>query len=225
MRFLLRPGTWCTPTTAPHELSGRAVSGPTRPARRAGLLPISGLLVAALLSGCSSGPSVRSPGDLTNPALSPRFSQWLVGPIARMASEEELRSYLALSDDEAARSFIEDFWARRDPDPDRPGNRIRELFQRRAETADRRFSEAGYLGRRTDRGTIFVLFGEPEETTFETSPRRGGDPIIVWVYGREPERGLHGEKPQRWYRFVKRGDLTVFYDARRSRRPLSDEPF
>lgn len=192
--------------------------------RALGALAGLGAFVLVLVA-CSAGPSPRSAGDLTNPALSPSLSQWLVGAIGRMASEEEIRSYLALADDEEARRFIAEFWERRDPDPGSPGNRIREVFERRAETADRRFSEAGYLGRRTDRGTIFVLYGEPEETDFETSPRRGGEPIVVWIYGRNPDEGLDGREPQRWYRFVKQGDLTVFYGDRRPRRPLADEPF
>jgi GWxTD domain-containing protein len=190
-----------------------------------------GLLLALLplLSGCAGAgavaPASRSAADLTNARLSLERSQWLVGPIALMATVAEVREYLALADDAAAAAFEEAFWQRRDPDPTRPGNPARVLFERRVADADRRFGEAGYRGRRTDRGAIFVLHGEPESIDFEINPRADEPPLEVWTYGRDAQPGLGGRQPAPTYRFIKQGDLTVFYlqsplDDHRVRREL-----
>ena len=170
------------------------------------------LLTAALVLGaCAGGAGPRDAVDLTNVFLSPSWSQWMVGPIGALATSEEVAAFQALTSDEAAAAFAEQFWARRDPDPERPGNPVRELFETRAEQADRRFSEAGYLGRRTARGTVFVLQGDPAEIRYESPQRPGQEPIEVWVYSDATAQGLDGQPPQRWYRFVKEGELTVRY--------------
>ena len=135
----------------------------------------------------------------------------MVGPIAVMATPEEIDAYRALDSDAAAAAFVERFWERRDPAADRPGNPLRERFESRAEVADRRYAEAGYLGRRTARGTVFVLYGEPDAVEYESPRRPGSEPIEVWSYDEDREPGLDGRAPERWYRFVKDGDLTVFY--------------
>jgi GWxTD domain-containing protein len=149
--------------------------------------------------------------ELTNFRLSPDHSQWLVGAIAWMAEESEIQQYLALSDDQAAESFITEFWSRRSAPF--PAEQPRAVFERRAVEADRRFSESARLGRRTDRGTIYVLYGEAEEVTFEmpTRPSRlRQEPIEVWAYPRDAEAGLDGEQPKRRYFFVKKDTVTTF---------------
>ena len=172
------------------------------------------LAVAALLAaGCAAGPTAATPtaADLNNTYLSPGLSQWLVGAISRMVTRQEAETFLALRDDAAASAFIEAFWAARDPDPARPGNPLRELFEQREREADRRFSEAGYLGRRTDRGRTFVLYGEPAKIDHELNPREGQPPLERWDYAVEKTVGLNHRRPAAAYRFVKQGDLTVLF--------------
>jgi GWxTD domain-containing protein len=173
----------------------------------------SGVLAAA---GCGSGTQTRGgPGaEAINPYLGPAYSQWLVGPIGRMATAEEMDAFLALRDDQAAAAFIEAFWERRDPAPVRPDNPLLTTFEERAAEADRRFTESGYSGRRTDRGTIYILFGEPEKTDYEISPHPDDPPVEVWFYPADAERGLSGEQPAQTYRFIKRRDVTTFYTPR-----------
>lgn len=170
------------------------------------------LLVALLAAGCAAGPSpVPTAAELNNTYLSPALSQWLVGAISRMVTREEAEAFLALRDDATATAFIEAFWAARDPDPARPGNPLRDVFERREREADRRFSEAGYLGRRTDRGRTFVLFGEPAKIDHEINPREGDPPVERWDYTVEKTVGLNRRRPGPTYRFVKQGDLTVLF--------------
>jgi GWxTD domain-containing protein len=174
-------------------------------------------LAAAVLAGAGCGlgggaPRVRA-ADLVNFQLGPEHSHWLVGPIAAMATPEEVRQYLALTGDFAALDFAEAFWARRDPDPAERGNPPREAFERRAEEADRLFGEAGIRGRRTPRGTIRVLYGAPATVEFDTAPG-GGAPIEVWRYPADAPPGLDGRPPERLYWFRKQGELTRPYQPR-----------
>ncbi len=181
---------------------------------RAGLLTVllAGLLTVLLAAGCAgSAPARRSAVDLTNPFLGPDYSQWLVGAVAELAAPEEVEGFLALRDDAAAGEFVRLFWERRDPAPDRPGNQLLDAFEQRAAAADRLYTEAGYAGRRTARGALFVLYGPPKNVAFEVAPREGEPPIEVWTYGGSSPAGLTGRPPAPVYRFVKRGDLTVPY--------------
>jgi GWxTD domain-containing protein len=182
--------------------------------------------VALFAAGCGSGGATtpHHAADLNNTYLSPALSQWLIGAVSRMATAEEVQAYLALRDDAAATTFIEQFWARRDPDPSRAGNPLRDLFEQREKDADRRFSEAGYLGRRTDRGRTYVLYGEPVKIDFEINPRAGEPPVERWSYAVESPPGLDRRRPAPVYRFVKSGDLTVFYTVPISQRGTLLEP-
>lgn len=175
-----------------------------------------------LLSACAeSGIRRNDPATLTNPALSPGLSQWLVGAIAHLANDQEIRQYLALSTDSEAKRFIDHFWAVRNPYPKNPGNALRQLYERRARAADRLYSEGGVVGRHTDRGAIFILYGPPARTTFEVGPqRKGGPALVVWKYPPDAKPGLDGRKPDPVYRFWKPADLTVLYRGR-VQRPLT----
>lgn len=202
-----------------------AVSVPRR--TRTLLVAVASLLVALSvlgLAGCGSGgaASPRPPGELTNLRLGPDYSHWLLGPVAHMATQEEIEAFRALDDDLAALELVEAFWARRDPDPATPANEARLTFELRARDADRRYGEAGVLGRRTPRGTIHVLYGEPASIDFEI-PLDEGEPIEVWTYSEDASVGLDGRAPAPVYRFRKQGELTRPYQpgGRRDTLPAS----
>lgn len=183
------------------------------------------VLLPLTLGGCAESRPGTGIADLTNAALSPAYSQWLIGPVAHLATVEEVRQYLALpSDDEAAR-FIDAFWARRNPHPASSRNAARELFEKRCAEADKLYTEAGYSGRRTDRGAVYVIFGPPADVRMEISARATDPPIELWTYKATHEPSLSGRSPQTAYRFVKRGDLTVlWYGNVLQRRPPPSVP-
>lgn len=184
-------------------------------ARRASALAVAALLLAA------SADAAKKTGkreDLVNIHLGPAYSTWLVGAISWMATPDETAAYLLLRDAAAAASFIDAFWQRRDPSLEAPGNPVREVFEERAEEADKLFREAALPGSATDRGIIHILFGEPEETAYELSSRPGEDAIESWRYPPDAAAGLNGEKPDRIYNFASEGGLTVFY-----RKPLTPD--
>ncbi|HEX3127141.1 MAG TPA: GWxTD domain-containing protein [Thermoanaerobaculia bacterium] len=173
------------------------------------------VLAGLLALGCGSTAS-RNPVDITNPFLGPEYTGWLVGAVSRLATPQEIQAFLAIQDDEKAREFVEAFWAKRDPNPDKPGNPIREAFEDRAAYADKAFSESGIQGRRTDRGAIFILYGTPSKIDHEVPPVPGASPLEVWIYEDTKPAGLDGRKPGT-YRFIRRGDLTVLYSPGQQR--------
>lgn len=194
-------------------------------------LALAAALLAALVAAgaCAGGTTPRTIEDLTNPYLGPQNSQWLIGAVARLATPEEVQGYLALRDDAAAEAFIRDFWARRDSNSAAPGNALRETFEARSADADRLYSEAGMVGRRTARGTVHILYGRPSKIDFEVSPNPGDGPIELWLYAEGSPAGLDARTPARFYRFIRRGDLTVPYkpgerDPRFSRDPTRQPP-
>jgi GWxTD domain-containing protein len=149
--------------------------------------------------------------DLTNFRLGPEHAQWLVGPIAHLATEAERRQYLDLTEDSAAEAFIEAFWAHRGPNLVFPPTGPKYVFEERAIEADRVFSEGTFLGRRTDRGTVFILYGSPQSVEHASSPTRFGPPIEIWNYPKKAENGLDGRRPDRSYGFRMQDSVTRFF--------------
>jgi GWxTD domain-containing protein len=148
---------------------------------------------------------------LINPFLGPEYARWLVGPVARIASDDEVRAFQALTDDAAAEKFVEEFWQkRRRPEGDYRKS-LREVFEERVAEADHQFTEDSVKGSRSDRGTIHVLHGPPEEVDYEVAPWYGGPPIEVWIYPKDAPEGLDGEKPKKRYEFIEDEGRTVFY--------------
>ena len=152
--------------------------------------------------------------ELVAHRLGAQYSQWLVGPVARMATQAEIDEFLALRSDDGAELFVEEFWRSRDDDPSQDGNAVRELFAQRAAAADEEFTEAAYPGRRTDRGTTLILYGKPEQTEYEQFHDVSEPDVELWKYPKKADRGLDGRRPERQYRFARRGDLTTFYRPR-----------
>lgn len=178
--------------------------------RRSLLLALA-LAAGSLILACGGAEIGHTRADLTNPFLGPEYSAWLVGPISRLATPQEIERFLALHDDSQAAAFIDSFWQARKPSANASANALYETFKSRCAAADRLFSEAGFLGQRTDRGTILVLYGAPTKTTFQVSPAPQDPAIEVWLYSREAPPGLDGKQPAPLYRFIKRGELTVTY--------------
>jgi GWxTD domain-containing protein len=98
---------------------------------------------------------------------------------------EEREIFKSLPDKLSREEFIQEFWDKRDPDPDTPENEFREEFFRRIEYANDRFIEGG-PGWKTDRGRIYIYLGPPDKTDeirTHMNPNFRG-PILYWMYYR-----------------------------------------
>ena len=89
------------------------------------------------------------------------YKTWLTQDVVWIITDEETKSFKSLSNDEERDAFIEQFWLRRNPNPDSPENEFREEHYRRIAYANEHFA-AGKPGWKTDRGHIYISFGAPD---------------------------------------------------------------
>jgi len=121
------------------------------------------------------------------------YKSWLDQDVAYIISDEERKAFKNLGNDEERDAFIEQFWLRRNPNPDSPDNEFREEHYRRIAYANEHFA-AGKPGWKTDRGHIYIAFGAPDSTDSHPSggsyqrpmDEGGGEtstfPFEVWHY-------------------------------------------
>jgi GWxTD domain-containing protein len=102
--------------------------------------------------------------------ISGAYKTWLTQDVAWIISDQETKAFKSLSNDEERDAFIEQFWLRRNPNPDSPDNEFREEHYRRIAYANEHFA-AGKPGWKTDRGHIYISFGKPD--SIESHPSGG----------------------------------------------------
>lgn len=127
-------------------------------------------LVLVLVAGASYS---NSPADRSDNRDSDRvqyYKKWLEEDVVYIISEEEKKVFKDLTTDEECESFIEQFWARRDPDPRTGDNPFKEEHYRRIAYANERFT-SGIPGWKTDRGRVYIMYGKPDE--LESHPTGG----------------------------------------------------
>ncbi len=98
------------------------------------------------------------------------YKTWLNEDVAWIITDQERAAFKSLSNDEERDAFIEQFWLRRNPNPDSPENEFREEHYRRIAYANEHFA-AGKPGWKTDRGHIYIAFGKPD--SIESHPAGG----------------------------------------------------
>jgi GWxTD domain-containing protein len=107
------------------------------------------------------------------------YKTWLEQDVPYIISDEERKAFKNLSNDEEREAFIENFWLRRNPNPDSPENEFRDEHYRRIQYANDHFA-AGKPGWKTDRGHIYIAFGKPD--SIDSHPSGG-------AYNRPIEEG------------------------------------
>jgi len=101
--------------------------------------------------------------------------------IKYIATQKEIDQYKKLDSLNAKREFLYNFWKQRDPDPSTPINEFKEDYMKRVEYANRNFgvySKEGYL---TDRGRVYLIYGEPDQRDFYPS-EPNMKPYEIWFY-------------------------------------------
>lgn len=121
------------------------------------------------------------------------YKKWLDQDVRWIITDQERKAFLGLSNDEERDNFIEQFWRRRNPDPESPDNSFREEHYRRIAYADEHFP-AGKPGWMTDRGHIYIAYGpadsiesHPSGGTYDRPQEEGGGetstfPFEIWHY-------------------------------------------
>ncbi|MEO8434342.1 MAG: GWxTD domain-containing protein [Pyrinomonadaceae bacterium] len=128
------------------------------------------------------------------------YKDWLDKDVTYIITDEERKAFKKLATDDERERFIEEFWRRRDPDPDTDENEYREEYYERIAYTNEHYS-SGIPGWKTDRGRIYIMYGKPDE--LETHPsgghydrpsyQGGGStstyPFEVWFYRHLPGVG------------------------------------
>jgi GWxTD domain-containing protein len=107
--------------------------------------------------------------ELRNELKGP-YKRWVDEDVRWIITDQELKAFKSLSNDEERDNFIEQFWQRRNPDPDSPENEYREENYRRIAYANEHFA-AGKPGWKTDRGHMYIAYGKPD--SIESHPSGG----------------------------------------------------
>jgi GWxTD domain-containing protein len=98
------------------------------------------------------------------------YKKWMEEDVQYIMTDDERKAFKTLKTDEERDQFIEQFWLRRDPDPDTPENEYKEEYFQRIQYANEKFA-SGIPGWKTDRGRIYVTFGKPDQ--IESHPAGG----------------------------------------------------
>jgi GWxTD domain-containing protein len=121
------------------------------------------------------------------------YKKWVNEDVRWIITDQELQAFKSLSNDEERDQFIENFWLRRNPNPDSPENEYREEHYARIAYANDHFA-AGKPGWRTDRGHIYIAYGKadsidshPSGGSYERPMEEGGGntstfPFEIWHY-------------------------------------------
>lgn len=159
------------------------------------------LLVGALasVSGFAQDPKETPTDDISGNArtvkreLKDAYKKWINTDVAYIITKEEKKAFYALQTDEERENFIENFWRRRDPNPDTEENEYREEYYERIAYANEHFT-SGIPGWKTDRGRIYIAWGKPDSVeshptggSYDRPSYEGGGstttyPFEIWFY-------------------------------------------
>jgi GWxTD domain-containing protein len=121
------------------------------------------------------------------------FTDWVIKDVTYIITGWERKAYDKLTSNEERERFIEEFWRRRDPDPDTEENEFRDEYNERIAYANEHFA-SGIPGWKTDRGRIWIMYGKPDgrEThpmggSYDRPANEGGGstttyPFETWTY-------------------------------------------
>jgi GWxTD domain-containing protein len=135
----------------------------------------------------------RARREATKIELKGEYKKWLDEDVRWIITDQESKTFKSLANDEERDSFIEQFWQRRNPNPDSNDNEYRDEYYARIAYANEHFA-AGEPGWMTDRGHIYIAYGKPDNIDSHPSggsydrpvDEGGGEtstfPFEVWHY-------------------------------------------
>ncbi len=138
-------------------------------------------------------PDVAENTRNVRPEAAKAYKKWLDNDVAYIITDQERRAFKALATDEERENFIEQFWRRRDPNPDTEENEYREEYYERIAYANQHFA-SGIPGWRTDRGRVYIAWGKPDSVesrasggSYDRPSHEGGGsitayPFEIWYY-------------------------------------------
>lgn len=137
----------------------------------AGILVV--LSAAAIVAQTPKAKPTVDPQDKprdVKPELDKAYKKWMDEDVKYILTDQERKAFKALVSNEERENFIEQFWRRRDPNPDTEENEYREEYYERIAYANEHFT-SGIAGWRTDRGRVYIAHGKPD--SIESHPSGG----------------------------------------------------
>ena len=159
------------------------------------------IVIAALgaVAVWAQPPDKKDPNDPTKNTRNVKkevndvYKKWKNNDVAYIITNEEKKAFDALKTDEERENFIENFWRRRDPNPDTEENEYRDQYYERIAYANEHFA-SGIPGWKTDRGRIYIAWGKadsveshPSGGSYDRPSYEGGGstttyPFEIWFY-------------------------------------------
>jgi GWxTD domain-containing protein len=129
------------------------------------------LLVLVLVANHSAPSFAQSRDARQRPVLKADGGQstddsWLDQDVRWIITDEERAAYRMLQNDEERDYFIEAFWQRRNPTPKSLQNPYKVEHHQRIAYANEQFGAVGIHGWETDRGRIYIMFGQPDQIEY-----------------------------------------------------------
>jgi GWxTD domain-containing protein len=110
------------------------------------------------------------------------YRKWIDEDVRWIITSEERAQYLKLPSDDERNEFIKQFWERRNVETPGGGeNSFRAEYYRRIAYANQHFA-AGAPGWSTDRGRIYIVYGQPDSIDSHPSSAGSTKPYEVWHY-------------------------------------------
>jgi GWxTD domain-containing protein len=141
---------------------------------------------------------MQKPKAVKESSLTEHYKKWLDEDVTYIITDEEKNVFKALTTDEERENFIDQFWARRNADPRESSNQFKVEHYRRIAYANERFA-SGVPGWKTDRGRIYILYGEPDGKeshpsggSYQREFYEGGGQTSVYPFERWRYRHIDG---------------------------------
>jgi GWxTD domain-containing protein len=112
----------------------------------------------ASLDNASDGEAHAVRSGLNQP-----YFDWLTQDVPYIISPDERAAFLQVIKDDDHELFIEQFWQRRNPDPDSQDNTFKAEHYRRIVYSNEHFSTGSTPGWKTDRGRVYIQWGQPDQ--------------------------------------------------------------
>ena len=126
------------------------------------------------------------------------YKTWVEQDVRYIITDTEMQAFKQLSNDEERDAFIENFWQRRNPNPDSLDNEYKDEIYARIAYANEHFA-AGKPGWMTDRGHIYIAYGKPDDIdshpsggTYERPIEEGGGSTSTFPFEKWHYRYLEG---------------------------------
>lgn len=104
----------------------------------------------------------------------------MIGMLVHIATHDEMETLKKTPPEDRA-AALEQFWKSKDPSPESEENEWKQEYYRRIQFANQQYTTPFQPGWRTDFGTVYIKYGEPDEV--ERFPFEiGRKPYEIWYY-------------------------------------------